>query len=351
MRSSQVTLAIKTCLLADQPVMLHGSPGAGKSQVVKQVTKELGMGFIDVRLSQLDPVDLRGVPSIDQAAQMTTWNPPDFLPRTEAMGGKHPDTGVLFLDEINSAAQGTAAAAYQLVLDRRLGDYELPEGWRIVAAGNRSTDRALVNEMSTALKNRFSHLDYEVNNDDWTQWAFGNEIHESVIGFLRFQPMLLNEFEERNQTAEEKNRVKKLKNAKAFGTPRSWEFVSNIMKTNPPKEIEFELIAGTVGEGAAASFFAYLKFYRDMPSIDEILLNPKKAPIPAKNQPATTWAVCTALAMRSDKDNLSTVLEYTSRLEREYQVLVVKDSLSRDRSLGNTTALHKWAAENSGVLI
>lgn len=356
MRSSNVTLAIKACLLANQPVMLHGSPGAGKSQVVKQAAKELDMGFIDVRLSQLDPVDLRGIPTVNLDAKMTTWNPPDFLPRTVKDHGvpeefAHPETGVLFLDEINSAAQGTAAAAYQLVLDRQLGDYTLPVGWRIVAAGNRSTDRALVNEMSTALKNRFSHIEFEVNNDDWTQWAFGADVHEIVIGFLRFQPQLLNEFEERNQTKEEKDRVKKLKNAKAFGTPRSWEFVSNIMKTKPHKDIEFDLVAGTVGEGAAASFFGYVKYYRDMPSIDAILLNPSKAPLPRKDQPATMWAICTALAVRADPNNFSTILEYAERMEKEYQVLIVKDSIAKDRDITQTASLHKWASKNSGVLI
>ena len=140
MRPSQVTQALEYLIKAKQPVMLHGSPGVGKSQVVKQVADKLGIEMIDLRLSQLDPVDLRGVPSVDKIkvgkteVGKTNWNVPSFLP-TEG-------NGILFLDEINSAAQATQAAAYQLVLDRKLGDYELPSGWAMVAAGNRSTDRA-----------------------------------------------------------------------------------------------------------------------------------------------------------------------------------------------------------------
>jgi hypothetical protein len=349
MRPSNIAQAIHTCVQANQPVMLHGSPGGGKSQVVKQVADDLGFDFRDVRLSQLDPVDLRGVPSVDREAKLTTWNPPDFLPHPGTPG--YNENGILFLDEINSAPQGTAAAAYQLVLDRRLGDYVLPPGWRIVAAGNKSTDRALVNEMSTALRNRFTHLQYEVNLDDWCLWAFSNNIHESVIGFVRFRPELLNEFEERNGSKEEKDRIKKMKDSQAFATPRSWEFVSRIMQASPSREIEMDLIAGTVGEGAAAEFMAYLRYYRDMPNIDEIILNPKKAPLPKDDQPAVKWAVCTGLATRATVDNFENIMAYTERLQKEYQVLVVKDALSKDKGIRATKTLLRWAAENSSVLL
>lgn len=349
MRPSSVKKALLSCVAANQPLMLHGSPGGGKSQVVKQVADELGYGFIDVRLSQLDPVDLRGVPSVDRENKRTSWNPPDFLPHPNTPGYK--EEGILFLDEINSAAQGTAAAAYQLVLDRRLGDYVLPPGWRIIAAGNKNTDRALVNEMSTALRNRFSHIDYETNVDDWCEWAFQNDIHESVIGFIRFRPNLLNEFEERSGSAEEKKRIKSVKDSKAFCTPRSWHFVSNIMKANPPREIEFDLIAGTVGAGAAQEFVAYVKYYREMPDLDEIIMNPKKAQLPKMGEPAIKWAVCTGLATRATPNNFENIMTYMERLEKEYQVLVVKDSMVKDKAIRTTRTLQRWAVANSEVLL
>jgi MoxR-like ATPase len=348
MRPSSVSNALRTCVLADQPVMLHGSPGGGKSQIVKQLADELGYDFRDVRLSQLDPVDLRGVPSVDRDKKLTTWNPPDFLPHPGTPG--YNPKGILFLDEINSAPQGTAAAAYQLVLDRRLGDYILPEGWRIVAAGNKSSDRALVNEMSTALKNRFTHIDYETNLEDWVTWAFQNNIEDTVIGFIRFRPHLLNEFEQRSNNKEEIERLKRMRDSKAFGTPRSWEFVSKIMQAKPSRDIEFELIQGIVGEGSAVEYMAYIKYYRDLPSLDEILMNPKKAPIP-KEQPATMWAVCTGLASRANKDNFENVMTYTERLPKEYQVLVVKDSIIKDKDIRATRTLARWCNDNVNVVL
>jgi hypothetical protein len=338
MRPSQIVAALNIFIDAKQPVMLHGSPGVGKSDVVRQVAAQRGIEMIDLRLSQLDPVDLRGVPSVSDGK--TRWNTPDFLP-TE---GK----GILFLDEINSAPQATQAAAYQLVLDRRLGDYVMPDGWAIIAAGNRATDRAIVNQMSTALKNRLAHLNYEVNNDDWCEWALNNDIAIEVLGFIRFKPTALNEFEQRNNSKEEQNRIQHLKDAKAFATPRSWYFLSNTLKQKPSKDLEYELYSGLIGEGLAAEFLGYLKYYRDLPSLDEILLNPKKAPVPT--EPAQLIAVATGLGSRLNSETVEAALQYADRISPEYQVLMVKDGITRDRAIMNSTAFSKWALKNAHVL-
>lgn len=340
MRPTQVVQALGYLVAANQPVMIHGSPGVGKSDVVRQVARENDMEMIDLRLSQLDPVDLRGVPSVDTKRKQTSWNVPDFLPRD----GK----GILFLDEINSAAQATQAAAYQLVLDRKLGDYELPKGWAIVAAGNRSTDRAIVNQMSTALKNRFTHLNYEVNNDDWCEWALKNNIAVEVLGFIRFRPMHLNEFEQRNDSREERERVQRLKDAQAFATPRSWEFMSRVVQQKPDPEIEYELYTGIVGEGCAAEFMGYLKYYRDLPNLDALLMNPGKAKVP--EEPATLYALATGLATKATTDNIERVVQYALRLPAEFQVLLMKDAIVRDNSLTNTKAFNEWAIKNADVM-
>lgn len=340
MRPSQVALAIHTLLDAKQPVMIHGSPGVGKSDVVRQAAIKRGVDLIDLRLSQLDPVDLRGVPSVDKKTKTTAWNVPEFLPTS--------GHGILFLDEINSAAQATQAAAYQLVLDRKLGDYTLPEGWDIIAAGNRTTDRAIVNQMSTALKNRFSHINYEVSNDDWCDWALKNNISIEVLGFIRFRPMLLNEFEKRNDSAEETKRLAKLKDAQAFATPRSWEFVSKVAAQNPDESIEYELYSGIVGEGCAAEFTAYLKYYRSLPNLDALLMSPDKAEVP--EEPATLYALATGLASKTTKDNIERVVQYTLRMPAEFQVLLMKDAVVRDPGLTNTKAFNTWALANKDVM-
>lgn len=340
MRPSQIATAIGICIDAAQPVMLHGPPGAGKSDVVRQVAKQRKINMIDLRLSQLDPVDLRGVPSVDTKARKTQWNTPDFLPTD--------GEGILFLDEINSAAQATQAAAYQLVLDRKLGDYVLPKGWSIVAAGNRVTDRAIVNQMSTALKNRFTHLNYEVNNDDWCEWALRSNIDIAVLGFIRFRPILLNEFEQRSKTKEEKDRLQHLKDQQAFATPRSWEFLSRIVSQKPDPGIEFELYSGVVGEGAAAEFMGYLKYYRDLPNLDALLMNPGSAKVP--EEPATLYALSTGLATKATPDNIERVVKYALRMPAEFQVLLMKDAIVRDNELTNTKAFNEWAIKNADIM-
>ena len=340
MRPSQITTALGYLIDANQPVMLHGSPGVGKSDVVRQVAKQRGIELIDLRLSQLDPVDLRGVPSVDTKKHITSWNTPSFLPTD----GK----GILFLDEINSAAQATQAAAYQLVLDRKLGDYVMPPGWAIIAAGNRYTDRAIVNQMSTALKNRFTHLNYEVNNDDWCDWALRNNITVEVLGFIRFRPMLLNEFEQRNESKEEKERVQRLKDAQAFATPRSWEFLSKVVQQKPSSDVEYELYTGIVGEGAAAEFMGYLKYYRDLPNLDALLMNPGAAKVP--EEPATLYALATGLATKATQDNMERVVKYALRLPAEFQVLLMKDAIARDNDLTQTKSFNAWAIANADVM-
>lgn len=340
MRPSQITAALNYLINAKQPVMIHGSPGVGKSDVVRQIAKQRNIEMIDLRLSQLDPVDLRGVPSVDTKKHVTTWNAPDFLPTS--------GEGILFLDEINSAAQATQAAAYQLVLDRKLGDYVVPPGWAIVAAGNRTTDRAIVNQMSTALKNRFTHLNYEVNNDDWCEWALRSNIEVAVLGFIRFRPMMLNEFEQRNSSKEEINRIQRLKDAQAFATPRSWEFMSRVVAQQPSPDIEYELYSGIVGEGCAAEFMGYLKYYRNLPNLDALLMNPGAAKVP--EEPATLYALATGLATKATPDNMERVVKYTLRMPTEFQVLLMKDAVVRDNALTQTKAFNEWAIKNADVM-
>lgn len=343
MRPMQAIQAVKLLVSVKQPVMLSGSPGVGKSDVVRQAAKELGIQLIDLRLSQMDPVDLRGIPSVDRDSKTTSWNVPDFFPRDPN------SKGILFLDEINSAAQATQAAAYQLVLDRQLGDYTLPEGWSIVAAGNRTKDGAIVNQMSSALKNRFAHIDYEVSNDDWTKWALQNNISPEIIGFLRFRPMNLNEFEVRNSSDEERKRVQQLKNVQAFATPRSWEFLSRVIAGGVDKDMESELFAGIVGEGCAAEFMGYMKYYRNLPNLDMLLLDPNNAEVPT--EPAVLYALSAGLASRANVGNFENVCIYAGRIPAEFQAMLVKDAVMRDSSLVNTHAFTKWAANNSEILL
>lgn len=327
MKPTQIKESLTTAIKAKRPVFIWGPPGVGKSQVVAQVAAENDLELIDVRAVLLDPVDLRGLPHINGEGK-AHWATPSFLPQK----GK----GILFLDELNAAPLLVQAACYQLILDRKLGEYELPEGWSVVAAGNRETDKAVTFRMSSALANRFIHLNFDVDLEDWVEWALSADIEIEVVAFIRFRPALLHQFDP-------------LKNEKTFPSPRTWEYTSDILKTKPLDSIEFELIAGIIGEAAAAEFMGFMKIYRDLPDPDAILVNPKGAPLP--QDPATQYAICGALSRKASTNNFGRILEYGQRMPPEFSVLLVRDSVRRSPELTKTRAFIKWSTDNSEILI
>ncbi len=327
LKPSQVSEALSILVGIKQPIMIWGPPGVGKSAVVKQIADENGLELRDVRAILLDPVDLRGLPHINGDGR-AHWAVPEFLPRE----GK----GILFLDELTAAPQLTQAACYQLILDRKLGEYELPAGWTIIAAGNRESDRGVVHRMPSPLTNRFVHLDFGVDLDDWTKWATKHGIATEVVAFLRFRDELLHDFDPK-------------RSEKAFPTPRSWEFVSNIVGSGTVTNgIEYPLIAGAVGEGAAAEFMGFLKIARSIQSPDMILMSPDSAAIP--EEAATLYAISTALARKATEGNMDRVVTYANRLPDEFSVLLVKDALDRDPAVANTRAYIEWVSEHHEVM-
>ena len=187
MKGSELKTFLINSYHAKTPVMVWGQPGVGKSQIMVQVAESLGIPILDQRLAQMDPVDLRGIPFINEVEgkTYTDWAMPGFLPRVERDG----ENGILFLDELPSAPQANQAAAYQLILDRKLGDYELPPGWVVFGAGNLAKHRAISVRMSSALANRFGHFEeLEVSKDEWETWAIGQKIDQDIISFINFRP-------------------------------------------------------------------------------------------------------------------------------------------------------------------
>lgn len=324
MKPSLAAEAIGTCLSAQQPVFVWGAPGIGKSAIVAQVARARNLALRDVRAVLLDPVDLRGIPHLN-GDNRTHWATPEFLPRDGA--------GVLFLDELNAAPPLVQAACYQLVLDRQIGEYRLPDGWQVIAAGNRASDRAVVHEMPTALRNRFVHLTVEADCDDWSTWAIAAGVSPVVVAFLRWRPELLHQFD---------------RNATAFASPRSWEFAARILAASPSAAVEHALLSGTVGEGPAVELSAFLRIYRELPSIDAILMNPHSAPIP--QQPAALYAVAAALAHRATSGNIDQVIGYADRLPREFGVMCVRDTTRRDPVLASSNAFIRWSVANQSIL-
>lgn len=330
MKPSSVKQSLKHLVARKRPVFIWGPVGAGKSDVVAAVAKELSLELRDVRLNLMDPVDLKGFPVVRGAGktQSMAFVPPDFLPTK----GK----GILFLDEMNSAPQSVQAAAYQLILNRKLGDYELPEGWAVVAAGNRASDRSVVNAQPAALANRFVHIDFEVDVEDWFVWATQNGVSDITRAFIKFRSNLLHSFDPAS-------------NPRAFPSPRSWVFVDDVLTSGLAADTEFELIKGTVGEGAAAEYVAFARMARDLPTAEEILANPAKAPVPTA--PATMYAIATMLDKKATPVTLAKLLTYMGRLPVEFQVLFMRSAGMANRDLLKTKEFVTWMTTNQDVVI
>ena len=337
MNLEQLPIAIEVAYALKRPIYFWGPPGVGKSDGAKQAAAKLGIELRDWRLSTSEPTDLKGFPVPDVQAGEMKWLPADFLPPMKIKGKLNKSHGVLFLDEFNSAPPATQAAGYQLILNRKIGAYELPENWRIVAAGNRDGDRGVTHRMPSPLANRLIHLDFSLDLDDWCTWAVQNAIDTTVIAFLRFRSNQLHDFDA-------------AKNPRAFPSPRSWSFVSQIISKNSlSAHEELEMIAGTVGDGAASEFKAFRDTLKDMPNIDKILLTPDDVPVPTA--PAIKYAVSTALAQRATSNNFDRVLKYADRMDPEFQVVLVRDALKRDASVGDTASFNEWAIANASALV
>ncbi len=319
MKPSHVALAIQQCVTLKKPLFVWGPPGVGKSDSVRQAAKALNVDLIDFRAALRDAVDIMGLPSAHDG--VTFYNLPAGLPRDPK------SSGILFLDEMNSAPAQTQAALYQLVLDRGVGDYRLPDGWQIVAAGNRLTDRGVVHRMPDPLADRFIHVDFEPNLADWCNWALGAGVRPEVVAFLRFRPELLHSHDPARQ-------------CHAFATPRGWADCSAILGLN--SDIESDLLRGRVGDGAAGEFIAFLRLFRSMVSPDAVILNPLTADVPTNA--SILYALAEALARRATLKNIDAVLTYAKRMPSEYAQALVSSATRLTPALCNTHEFIGWAS-------
>lgn len=285
--------AILRCFDKQRPLFLWGPPGIGKSELIEGITRDLSGYMVDLRLSQMDPTDIRGIPFFNKDKGVMDWAPPIDLP-DEELASQYPVV-VLFMDEMNSAAPSVQAAAYQLVLNRRIGKYKLPDNVVMVAAGNREGDKGVTYRMPSPLANRFIHLEMRVDYDSWLQWAVTNNVHKDVIGYISFAKQDLFNFDPKDSS-------------RAFATPRSWTFVSDLLEGNLPTNIETDLVAGTVGEGTAVKFMAHRKVAGQMPDPRDVLEG-KVTELKIKEVSAMyslTMSMCyelkDLLAKESDKD-------------------------------------------------
>ena len=258
-------------------ILLRGAPGVGKSSIVRHVADELGIGFVDVRLAQLERVDVAGLPSVKDGT--TTWNVPSFWPRDPE------SKGIIFFDEITSAPADVQTSAYSIILDRKIpnSDYKIPDGWYIIAAGNRKDDHAVAKTMSSALANRFMHFDIEDDAEEWSEWAAHNDIHPSVTGYIRYRPMNL--LKTVNEDLE-----------RGWPSPRSWERVSSIIPLfNDNEDVLRDAVYGLIGPAVGTEFMEFHRINAHFDDTLKLLTDPNaKIEIPEKSD--QKYALCSAIS-------------------------------------------------------
>lgn len=311
----------------NQPTFLWGPPGVGKSDMIRQIADDRGMGLIDFRCTTRDPVSLMGVP--DVSGDTTVWKVPDEFPQVERDG----ETGILFLDELNLAPKAVQDAAYSLVLDRRVGSYVLPDGWVVMAAGNEQSHRTGVTRMSTALANRFAHLFVEPDVDAFLHWAAKNLPDPLIYAFIQFRPQLLHVMPNADEVA--------------YPTPRSWAKLAEAL-TRTPEHLRMPMAMSHVGQGAAAELDGFARMIKDVPSIDMCLTDPTNAPIPS--EPSGKFAVQAGLAFKVSDKTASNAFKYMERVGAEYEIAFAVAATKRNAGLSHTAAFSDYASRNSDII-
>jgi hypothetical protein len=257
-RPRDVRTLLTRCMKVGRPAMIWGPPGIGKSELIAEIGQETGRPVIDMRLLLLEPTDIKGIPYFDVDTKTMKWAQPADLPTDSFMSN-----AILFLDEINAAAPSVQAAAYQLILNRRVGEYFLPDGVSMVCAGNRDSDKGVTYRMPSPLANRLVHIEMAANFEDWQKWAINANIDADVVGFLSHHKQKLFDFDSKSPS-------------KAFATPRSWVFVSQLLDPSLPESMNTSLVAGTVGEGLAGEFAAHRRVASKMPRSEDVLTGKEK---------------------------------------------------------------------------
>ena len=333
MKAQDISKSLDKLIESQIPVFVWGSPGIGKSSIIKQIAVEKDLEFVDLRLSLLDPTDLKGIPFFDQKNNEAVWASPNFLP-------KNPNSkGILFLDEINTAPPSVQASAYQLVLDRKVGDYELPKGWSIVAAGNHESDRGVVYRMPPPLANRFVHLNMEVNFEDWKEWAYDNGINSSIIAFLHYDSTKLFDFDPS-------------KNQKSFPTPRSWEYVHKILDSGIEATLLMDIILGAVGSESATAFMSFRKVMNRLPDIDK-LLNDEDVEVEHDSQVlfALIAGLITNIKQNPSKEKIDNALKFSLSLPKEFSVMLVKDMQQNKINVEGSSVWEDWVEAFAYLLV
>ena len=327
-------------------VMLWGAPGVGKSQAIRQMAEKISDAtskkcvITDVRLLLFNPIDLRGIPTANEDKTLAVW----LKPKIFDMDKSDKIVNILFLDEISAAPQSVQAAAYQITLDRIIGEHALPENCIVIAAGNRVTDKSVAFKMPRALANRLCHLEIESSFESWKRWAIRSGISPKVVGFLSFRNDMLIENESQSDSL-------------AFPTPRSWELVSRILALNNDDVTSiYSLIAGCVGGGVAHEFCSWCRIFSSLPSIENIFAGKSEA-VPKSTDVLYALVSSMTVYAREHKDDLKAIessIAYAMKLPTDFSFVLMKNYMAIDEDYKTTLmkipAFSRWLSTKGRYL-
>ena len=311
-----------------QAIMLWGDSGIGKSELICQIATLTVRKLIDFRTNIREPVDMRGVPVANQKTRTTDWYTPSELPKSDGSDGPT----LLFIDEINTGTMQMMAVMMQLVLERRVGDYLLPDNCVIVAAGNRSKDSRAVVQMPKPLRNRFAHFTLVVDHASWIDHAKRTGLPAELIAFIRFRPDSLH-----RQPKGDEN---------SYCTPRSIYNCGDYV--NQPPRLRLKVFTALIGKTDAVELEGFVSMFQDMPDINDILANPTTAKVPT--EPSQRYAVANALSKLADRKTFTNVITYAKRLPRDFEALTVLEATDRDPKLTSVKGYSEWAIANADLL-
>ena len=328
---SQAITMLTAFIKAKLVPLLVGSPGLGKSQIYQQIADQYNLMLIDVRLAQCDPCDLLGFPQI-------MGNKAGYLPmNTFPIEGDPIPKGysgwLLLFDELTSAVPALQSAAYKIILDRKIGIYNLHKNVAVCAAGNLETDNAVVQPMSTALQSRMVHLELMVDHKEWLNWAADHGIDPKITSYINFKPGNLYTFSPDHTD-------------KTYASPRTWEFANRVLHAVPEGSSDLlPMLAGTVGEGVAREFLGFCKIFQNLPQIPQIIANPEEVAVPT--EPSILFALTGSISHNATTDNLDALILFVERLPIEFQVVCLRETIRRNKSLMGHAAIQKWIAKSA----
>lgn len=324
---SGIKQAILRCFYAKVVPMVTSSPGMGKSDIARELARELRLKLIDFRLAQADITDLNGLPEFvtdDKGRRRATFTPFDIFPLEGDELPDHPDGGkydgwLIMCDELTSAIKQLQAAGYKLILDRMVGNHNIHEKVVMMGAGNLATDKAVVHTMSTALQSRLIHFELRCDHLEWMVWAHKNGVDERIRAFLEFKKEYLYQFDPDHED-------------KTFACPRTWWFAHKLIEgIQDLTDIDMPILAGTISTGIAIEFVQFCRIYKELPSITDIVQDPDKCVLPS--EPSTKFAVAMMISERINATNAKELIQYLMRMNVEFQVVMARHLRIRDAKL------------------